>query len=222
MSHLIELVIIAISLRRGLPLSLITNLSWSLQLQFFFSRKIETVCDSHCDWHALNNSIVHWMVYPHPKVYPPRTSECDLVVLVQLLSHVRLFKTPWTAARQASLSLTISWSSPKFMSTESVMPSNHLTLCCPLLLLPSIFPIIKVFFNESTPSIRWPKYWHFSISPSNEYSGLISIGLTGLISLLSKGLSRVFSSTTTQKHKFNIQPYLWSISHIHTWLLEKP
>ena len=94
---------------------------------------------------------------------------------LQLLSHVQLFTTPWTAARQASLSITNSWSLLKFMSIELVMPSNHLILCHPLLLPPSIFPSIKVFLNESV-HIRWPKYWRFSfsISPSNEYSGLIS------------------------------------------------
>ena len=94
---------------------------------------------------------------------------------VQLLSHVRLFATPWMAARQASLSITISRSSLKLMSIESVMPSSHLILCCPLLLLPSVFPITRVFSNESALHIRWPSYWSFSfnISPSNEYSGLI-------------------------------------------------
>ena len=96
--------------------------------------------------------------------------------VVQLLSHVWLFVTPWTAAHQASLALTISWSLLKLMSIELVMPSNHLILCCPLFPLPSIFPSIKVFSNESSLHIRWPKYWSFSfiISPSNEYSGLIS------------------------------------------------
>ena len=95
---------------------------------------------------------------------------------VQLLSHVRLFATPWTAACQASLSITNYWSLPKLMSIELVMPSNHLILCCPLLLLPSIFPSIRVFSNESALHIRWPKYWccSFSIRPSNEYSALIS------------------------------------------------
>ena len=89
------------------------------------------------------------------------------------------------------------------MSPESVMPSNHLILCHPLLLPPLIFPSIRVFFNESALGIRWPRYWSFSfiISPSNEYSGLISL-LTGWISLQSKGLSRVFSNTTVQKHQF--------------------
>ena len=93
---------------------------------------------------------------------------------VQSLSHVRLFATPWTAAYQASLSITNSWSPPKTMSIESMMPSNHLILCRSLLLLPSIFPRIRVFSNESALHIRWPKYWSFGISTSNEYSGLIS------------------------------------------------
>ena len=101
---------------------------------------------------------------------------------VQLLSHVQFFLTPWTAVRQASLSITNSWSLLKLMSMESVMPSNHLILCCPLLLLPSIFPSIRVFSNEFALHIRWPKYWSFSfsISPPNEYSGLISFRMNWL------------------------------------------
>ena len=101
---------------------------------------------------------------------------------VQSLSRVRLFETPWTTACQASLSITNSWSSPKPMSIESVMPSNHLILCRPLLLLPSIFPSIGVFSNESALHISWPKYWSFSfsISPSNEYSRLISFRIDWL------------------------------------------
>ena len=95
---------------------------------------------------------------------------------IQLLSHVWLFVTPWPAARQASLSITNYWSLLKLMPIESVMPSNHLILCHPLLLLPSIFPSIRAFPNESVLCIRWPKYWNFSfnVSPSNKYSGLIS------------------------------------------------
>ena len=119
---------------------------------------------------------------------------CDIVV-VQLLSCVQLFGTPWTAAHQAFLSLTISQSLLKLMSIESVMPSNHLILCRPLLLLPSIFPV-SGSFPELALCIRWPEYWSFSfsISPSNEYSGLIS-----------------FSNTTVQKHQFfSSQPSLWS------------
>ena len=110
------------------------------------------------------------------KVLQDQILEQSNFVVVQSLNHVRLFATPWTAAHQASLSVTIFWSLLKIMSIESVMPSNYLTLCCPLLLLPSIFPQIRVFPNESTHYIRWPKYWSFSlsISPSNEYSGLLS------------------------------------------------
>ena len=96
---------------------------------------------------------------------------------LQSLSCIQLFVTPWTAARQASLSITNSWSPPKPMSIESVMPCNHLILCCPLILLPSVFPSIRVFSNESALCIRWPKYWSFSfniIHPTNEHPGLIS------------------------------------------------
>ena len=108
---------------------------------------------------------------------------------VQLLSHVRLFVTPWTAARQASLSITNSQSLLKLMSIESVMPSNHLILCHLLLLPPSIFPSIRIFSNESALRIRWPKYWSFSfnISPSNEYSGLISFSMDWLDFLAVQG-----------------------------------
>ena len=138
-------------------------------------------------------------------------------VVVQSLSHVQLFATWWTAARQTSQSFTISQSLFKLMSIESVMPSIHLVFCHPLLLLPSIFPSIRVFSNESALHIRWPKYWSFSfsISPSSEYSGLISFRIDYLISLQSKGLSRVFSNTTIEKHQFfGTQPFLWSNSHI--------
>ena len=120
---------------------------------------------------------------------------------------------------------SLSWSLFRLMSIEMMMPSKPLILCHPFLLLPSIFPSIRVFSSEVAVHIRWPKYrsFSFSISPSSEYSGLISLGLTGLISLLSKELSRVFSSTTVQKHQFfSAQPSLWSNSHIHTWLLVKP
>ena len=111
---------------------------------------------------------------------------------VQSLIGVRLFATPWTAAHQASLSITNSWSLLKLISVESVMPSNHFILCRPLLLLPSIFPSIRVFSKESILCIRWWKYWNFSfsISPSNEHSGF-PLRWTGWSSLQSKGLSRV-------------------------------
>ena len=146
-------------------------------------------------------------------------------VAVQSLSCVWLFVTPWNAACQVSLSFTISWSLLKLRSIESMMPSNHLIVYCPLLLLLSIFPSIRVFSSESALCIRWPTYrsFSFSISPSNQYQGWFPLGLTGLISLLSKGLSRVYSSTTVRKHQlFGFQPSLWSNFHIRTWLLEKP
>ena len=130
--------------------------------------------------------------------------------------------TQRTAAPQASLFFTISLSLPKVMSIELVMPSNHLILCRPLL-LPSVFPSFRVFSNKSVLHIRWSKYWSFSfsISPSNEY--WFPLGLTDLISLQSKGLSSVFSSTTVEKHQFfGTQPSLWSYSHICTRQLEKP
>ena len=96
-------------------------------------------------------------------------------LVVHSPSHVQLFVTPWTAAHQASLSLTMSWSLPKFMSIALVMPSSHLILWCPFLLISSIFPSIRGFSNESAVRIRWPKYWGFSVSPSNDYWGLISL-----------------------------------------------
>ena len=123
-------------------------------------------------------------------------------VSVQLLSRVRLFATPWTAACQASLSITNSRSPPKTMSIESVMPSNHLILCHPLLLLPSIFPNIRVFSNESDLYIRWPKYGASASVLLMNIQDWSPLGWTGWISLQSKGLSRVFSNTTVQKHQF--------------------
>ena len=113
----------------------------------------------------------------------------SLVRSAQSLSCVWFFATPWTAARQASLSITNSWNLPKLMSNELVIPSNHLILCHPLLLLPSVFPSIRVFSNESALCIRWPKYWSFSfnISPSNEYSGLISFRMDWLVLLAVQG-----------------------------------
>ena len=132
-------------------------------------------------------------------------------MVVQPASHVRWLVTPWTVARQASLSLTISQSLPRFMFIVSVILSSHLIFWCPLLLLPLILPSIRDFSNESSMRIRWPKHWcfSFSISPSNEYSGWSSLRLAGLISLLYKGLSGVFSSTTVRRHQlFGILPSL--------------
>ena len=149
---------------------------------------------------------------------------------VQSLSHVQLFVTPksrkgvlWTAACQASLSITNSWSLLKLMSIVSVMPSNHLILWRPLFLLPSIFPSIRVFSNESVLCIRWPKYWSSASASAlpMKIQDWFPLGLTGLISLQFKGLSRVFSNTTIQKHQFfSAQLSLWFNSHIHTWLLK--
>ena len=120
---------------------------------------------------------------------------------VQLLSCVRLFATPWTTARLASLSITNSQSQPKPMSTESVMPSNYLILCHPLLLLPSIFPRIRVFANESAFRIRWPKYWSFSfsISPSNDHPGLISFRMDWLDLLAVQGTLKSLLQHHTSK-----------------------
>ena len=145
---------------------------------------------------------------------------------VQSLSRVLLFTTPWITAHQASLSITNSQSWLKLTSIESVMPSSHLILCHPLHLLPPMLPSIRVFSNESTLRIRWPKYWSFSFSiiPSKEIPEIWSPSeWTGWISLQSKGLSRVFSNTTVQKHQFfGTQSSSQSNSHIHTWPLEKP
>ena len=188
-------------------------------------------------------------------------------ISVQLLSHVRLFATPLTAVYQSSLFITNSWRLLKLMSIESVMPSNHLILCHPLLLLPLIFPSIRVFSNESVlshqvakvlelqlqhQSFQWifridicmksfpasgsfpTSYFFASGGQSTGISASVSVlpmniqdwfplGLSGWISLQSKGLSRVFSNTMVQKHQFfGTQLSLWSNSHLHTWLLEKP
>ena len=123
---------------------------------------------------------------------------------VQSLSRIRLFVTPRTVAHQASLCITNSWSLLKFMSIESVMTSNHLILCCPLLLLPSIFPSIRVFSKESALHIKWSKYWNFSfsISPSNEYSGLISFRIDWFDFLAVQGTLKSLLQTTVQKHQF--------------------
>ena len=124
--------------------------------------------------------------------------------------------TPWTIACQGSLSITNSWSLLKLLSIESVMLANHLILCHLLLLLPSIFPSIRVYSNGSVLCIRWPKHWSFSysISPSNEYSGLISFRIDWFDFLAAKGLSRIFSSTFRKHQFFGTEHSLWSNSHI--------
>ena len=144
------------------------------------------------NWYVISTSITKHRYY-------------QFVVAVKSLSCVQHFVTPWTVACQAFLSITNSRSLLKLTSIESVMPSNHLILCCPLLFLPSIFPSIRVFFNESVLCIKWPKYWSFSfsISPSNEHSGLISFRMDWLDLLAVQGiLLRFFSNTTVQKHQF--------------------
>ena len=144
---------------------------------------------------------------------------------VQSLSCVRFFATPWIAALQASLSITNSRSPPKPMPIKSVMPSNHLIFCHPLLLLPSIFPSIRVFSNESALRMRWK---NIGVSASTQVLPMNTqdwspLGWTGWISLQFKGLSRVFSNTTVQKHQFfGAQLSSQSNSHMHTWPLEKP
>ena len=141
------------------------------------------------------------------------------------LSCVRLFATPWAAACQAFLSFTISWSFLKVMSIESVMSSNHLILCCPLSLLPSVFPSIKIYSNESVLCITWPKYWSFSfsISPSNGYSELISFRIDWFDFLAVQGtLKSLLQHHSSKASILQRSAFWWSNSHIHTWLLEKP
>ena len=164
-------------------------------------RKEGSLGGSFLDCHAIKESASRTSPSPQAKV-SQSVQFSRPVSPVQLLSCVRLFATPWTAACQASLSITNSWRPPKPMYIELVMPSNHLIFCRPLLLPPSIFPSIRIFSSELVHCIRWPKYWSFSFSiiPSNEYSGLISLGWADWISLQSKGLSKVFSNTTVQKH----------------------
>ena len=139
---------------------------------------------------------------------------------VQSLSCAQLFATPWSAACQVSLSITNSWTTPKLMSIESVMPSSHLILCRPLLLLPSIPPSIRVFSSESVLCIGWPKYWSFSfsISPSNEYSALISFRMDWLDLLAVQGtLKSLLQHHSSKASILRRSAFLWSNSHIHTW-----
>ena len=156
----------------GLPFSVISN----CHCQQPFSKKSDKGDGERT--HSSLQKIIAKFVYADIERTPSRFSpqwEIVVVVVVQFLSRVWLFAAPWTAARQASLSFTISGSLLKLMSIESVMPYSHLILCCSLL-LPSVFPSIRVFSNESSLPIRWPRYWsfNFSINPSDEYSGLIS------------------------------------------------
>ena len=165
-------------------------------------------------------------LFPKPKhlsQYSPAitvTTTCCCSVAQECLTLV----TPWTAARQASLSFTISRSLLKLMSTESVMTSNHLIFCRPLHLLPSTFLSIRVFSNESVLHIRWPKYWSFSfsISPSNEYWGLISFRINLFDLLAVQGTLKSLLQHHSSKASILRQSFLLSNSHIHTWLWEKP
>ena len=145
-----------------------------------------------------------------------------MVTSLQPLSRVRFFATPWTAARQASLFITNSWSLFKLMSIELVMPSNHLILCRPLLPPPSIFPNIRVFSNESALHIWWPKYWNFSfsISPSNEYSGLISFRMDWLNLLAVQGtLKSLLQHHSSKSLSSSVLSFLYSptLSSIHDY-----
>ena len=146
------------------------------------------------------------------------------IAVVQTLSHVWLFATPWTAAHQASLSFTISLSLLKLMSAESMMPSNHLVLRLLLLLLPSIFPSIRVFSNELALHIRWPKYWSFSlsISPSTKYLELISFRIDWLDLLAVQGTLKSLLQHHSSKASILRLSSSWSNSHIPTWLPQKP
>ena len=134
------------------------------------------------------------------------------ILLCQSLSRVRLFATSWTAAHQAPLSFTISQSLLKLMSTESMMSSNHLTISHPFLLLPSVFPSIRVFPNELALCIRWPKYWSFSISLSNEYSGLITFRIDWFDLLADQGTLNTLLQHTVQKHQFSALRLLYGLN----------
>ena len=137
-----------------------------------------------------------------------------------MLSHVRLFATPWTAACQASLSITNSWSLLKLMSIKSVMPSNHLILCHPLLLPPSIFPSIRIFSDESVLHIRWPKYWSFSfsISPSNEYSGMISFRTDWLDLLAVQGILKSLLQHHSSKASILLRSAFFTVQLSHPYM----
>ena len=148
------------------------NLELWPSLLIYHSLRILSPALIHGPWETCSRL---WsLLVGNPVERPPFKASLTFISSVQLLNRVRFFANPWTTTRQASLPITSSWSLVKLMSIESVMPSSDLILCCPLLLPPSVFPIIRVFANESALHIRWPKYWSLSISPYNEYSGLIS------------------------------------------------
>ena len=166
-----------------------------------------------------NGSPLQWQMNSLPLSHLGSPNRLHLFSSVQSLSRVQLFATPGTAAHQASLSITNSWSLLKLISIELVMPSNHLIFCHPLLLLPSMFPTIRVFSKESVLHSRWPKYWgfSFSISPSNEYSGLISFRIDWFDLLAVQGTLKSLLQHHSSKHQFfGTQLSLRSNSHIHT------
>ena len=173
----------------------------------------------YCEW--CGSFEVHYLFYHYFKII------C-LISSVQFTSVPQLCPTLCDLMKCSMPGLPVHHqlqSPPKPMSIVSVMPANHLILCFPLLLLPSIFPRIRIFSNESALRIRWPKYWSFSfnISPSNEHPGLVSFRMDWLDLLAVQGTLKVFSNTTVRKHQFFCtQLSLWSNSHIHTWPLEKP
>ena len=175
---------------------------------------------------GLNTSLLHllhWQADSLPLSHQGSPLSISLSS-VQLLSRVRLFATAWIAAHQASLSVTNSRSSPRLMSIKSVMPSSHLILCRPLLLLSPIPPSIRVFSSESTLHMRWPKYWSFSLSiiPSKEIPGLISFRMDWLDLLAVQGTLRSLLQHHSSKHQFSAQPSSQSNSHIYIWPQEKP
>ena len=182
---------------------------WATELNWFMSIKSRLFLIN------MNNS------YAYCIQFSSVTQLCPALLCV----CVQLFTTPWTTARQVSLSITNSRRSLKLSSIESVIPSNHLILCRPLLLLPSILPSIRVFSNESALRIRWPKYWSFSfsISPSNEHAGLISFRMDWLDLLAVQGTLKSLLQHHSSKYQFfSAHLSLWFYSHIHTWPLEKP
>ena len=153
-------------------------------------------------------------------LYRLQNDQCNKSFVVLSLSRVPLFATPWTVARQASLSFPISWSLLKLMSIESVMPSNHLILWCPLLLLPLIFPNITVFSNESGLHIRWPEYWNFSlsISPSNEHLGLISFRMGWLDLLAVQGMLKSLLQHHSSKASIRQHSEFFMVQFTHLYI----
>ena len=185
-------------------------------------RILERVAISFSRGSSLPRDRTH--IYPHWQADSLSLRHQGIFSSVQSLSHVWLFSTPWTTACQASLSITDSWSLLKLMSIESVMPSNRLILCHPLLLLPSIFPSIRVFSNESALCIRWPKCWSFSlnISPSSEHSRLISFRMDWLDLLAVQRILKILLQHRSSKASvLCAQLSIESNSHFHTWPLEK-